>query len=559
MELEETYNPLKPEASAKTGGGGRHLYFKWSGGVYNSQGMVGPGIDVRGAGGYVVAPPSVHLRGKYEWLDEPDGELSYAPDWLLSMARKSQRQKGEDKVTLPDYVIKGERNGFFIRYAGKLRRAGFDESDILTHLSFLNSRCVDREGVKCPMDEDELKRLARSAARYGVEAAKDIDKEFALVGCVWASPKYQHLIDRVPPGAFGSEECKYWWEMMRSIAPRRPDHVSMGVTQHQYNEIISEVPDIDNANVYAEHIRAPYARKLMRGRLKRVEHALDGEQPEAEVLKLLAEVPERDASQILRGGAVSEADFEEESLAGLPTNTPIDNFTTCKGLPMGQTTIVRGRTGHGKTPLLVQFAINALKDGKRVLYWSFSDLNAAQLMQTRFIPQLCGLTQKPVNLEELEEWTRAKDYLLSLNLLRYDDEASIERVCAEVEARHRENPIDLICLDYLQSIHSDKGNSVLERTQFVCKGCNTLANKTGIAVAVASQVTFKNDEDVSRYGTEADNDAGLILNMGKRTGDEGDVFAETRFKMAITKNRFGPLREEMPATFNSQYLRFDFE
>ena len=57
-----------------------HLYFRypspqevWSAGLYaremrNSQGLLGNGLDVRGEGGYVVAPPSSTARA-YRWID----------------------------------------------------------------------------------------------------------------------------------------------------------------------------------------------------------------------------------------------------------------------------------------------------------------------------------------------------------------------------------------------------------------------------------------------------------------------------------------------------------
>jgi hypothetical protein len=56
--------------AARTGGGGLHLYFAAPDGVHigNSAGKLGEHIDVRGEGGYVVMPPSIHPNGNpYEW------------------------------------------------------------------------------------------------------------------------------------------------------------------------------------------------------------------------------------------------------------------------------------------------------------------------------------------------------------------------------------------------------------------------------------------------------------------------------------------------------------
>src|SRR5207302_645515 len=58
---------------ANTGGGGWHLYYTYpeDGEVRCRNGRVAPGIDIKGDGGYVLAPPSIHPNGRsYEWPKE---------------------------------------------------------------------------------------------------------------------------------------------------------------------------------------------------------------------------------------------------------------------------------------------------------------------------------------------------------------------------------------------------------------------------------------------------------------------------------------------------------
>jgi Bifunctional DNA primase/polymerase, N-terminal len=87
--LEAAHYPLPATREAITGGGGRHLYFRYSGPVACSAGKVAPGLDVRGDGGYVVAPPSIHPNGRaYCWSVDSADELATAPDWLLTLTRK---------------------------------------------------------------------------------------------------------------------------------------------------------------------------------------------------------------------------------------------------------------------------------------------------------------------------------------------------------------------------------------------------------------------------------------------------------------------------------------
>lgn len=73
---------------ARTGSGGWHAYYLQADGepVGNSAGRLGPGIDVRGQGGYVVAPPSLHpCGGRYRWVT--GGRPGVLPGWLARLAR----------------------------------------------------------------------------------------------------------------------------------------------------------------------------------------------------------------------------------------------------------------------------------------------------------------------------------------------------------------------------------------------------------------------------------------------------------------------------------------
>jgi hypothetical protein len=57
----------------RTGSGGLHLYFRQPpGGIKTgAKSFAAPGLDTRGRGGYVIAPPSVHASGQhYETIDD---------------------------------------------------------------------------------------------------------------------------------------------------------------------------------------------------------------------------------------------------------------------------------------------------------------------------------------------------------------------------------------------------------------------------------------------------------------------------------------------------------
>jgi hypothetical protein len=91
QELERERGPLPATVEARTSRG-RHIYFRLPADapdVRNSAGVVAPGVDVRGSGGYVVAPPSPHPSGdRYRWAPGRDPDtlaIASAPAWLLEL------------------------------------------------------------------------------------------------------------------------------------------------------------------------------------------------------------------------------------------------------------------------------------------------------------------------------------------------------------------------------------------------------------------------------------------------------------------------------------------
>lgn len=114
--------PLTP--LVKTGKG-FHPYFRYEEGVGNFQKRDDlPGIDLRGDGGYVIAPPSIHVSGKqYKWIEGKtldDVPLATLPEWVLA-------HKPEDKTPIKDLyrgVSAGDRNNALTRIAGSLVNDG---------------------------------------------------------------------------------------------------------------------------------------------------------------------------------------------------------------------------------------------------------------------------------------------------------------------------------------------------------------------------------------------------------------------------------------------------
>ena len=89
--------------SHKTRSGGLHLLFRTDGSVRNSAGLIAPGVDVRGEGGYAIWWPA-HGLPVLDFV--PLRALPYWPGWLVPAKRHLD---GDDcgkwgRVATPDNV-----------------------------------------------------------------------------------------------------------------------------------------------------------------------------------------------------------------------------------------------------------------------------------------------------------------------------------------------------------------------------------------------------------------------------------------------------------------------
>jgi Bifunctional DNA primase/polymerase, N-terminal/Primase C terminal 1 (PriCT-1) len=161
--LERQHGELPRTASAKTPRGGSHFYFRHPGGeIRNSAGVLGTGLDVRGDGGYVIAPPS-RVNGR---VYEPDEQAPVAdlPEWLIDLLYRtrgngSARPVSEWRELAQNGAVQGERNERTAQLAGHLLRKGVD---VYVTLALLEAWNLDRN--RPPLPGAEVARVVDSIA-----------------------------------------------------------------------------------------------------------------------------------------------------------------------------------------------------------------------------------------------------------------------------------------------------------------------------------------------------------------------------------------------------------
>ena len=167
-ELESRNGALPPTIEAITGGSGRHIYFRHPGGTVHNLVGLAPGIDLRGDGGYVVAPPSIHPSGQaYVWKHgHAPGEvpIGFMPEWLLRLVAEKEQRRGHPLAHWRDLVREGveagQRNNTIASFAGHLLWHGVDPP-VARELLL----CWNRVRCRPPLSDDEVSRTVESIAR----------------------------------------------------------------------------------------------------------------------------------------------------------------------------------------------------------------------------------------------------------------------------------------------------------------------------------------------------------------------------------------------------------
>jgi hypothetical protein len=169
--VEKQHGALPATMTAKTGKG-RHLYYKYSSGtaIRNSAGKLGPGLDVRAEGGYVLLPPSIHANGTaYKWLTR--AQPAPLPGWVEKLLAEPARPQA---TGTDGKIPQGQRNQHLASLAGSMRRRGMSAQAIATAL-------LEENKLRCdpPLAENEVRNIAKSVGRYPAAAAEQPPKENA--------------------------------------------------------------------------------------------------------------------------------------------------------------------------------------------------------------------------------------------------------------------------------------------------------------------------------------------------------------------------------------------
>lgn len=156
---------LPDTAIVKTGSGGFHYYYRYAEGVTNKAG-VRENVDIRGDGGYVIAPESFNLKGQYIWtkfIEEPP----LFPAHLFKEEKKSPPLPLNNGF---EGFNEGQRNDGMTRYIGRLLTKIHPQE--WENIAWKQTKEANQKNIP-PLPEYELKNIFNSISNRERANGKD--------------------------------------------------------------------------------------------------------------------------------------------------------------------------------------------------------------------------------------------------------------------------------------------------------------------------------------------------------------------------------------------------
>jgi hypothetical protein len=250
LDWEKESGGLPDTPLVQTGRGGRQAFFLNPSGLsIPSRVKFAPGIDTRGEGGYVVAPPSVTEK-PYRWLRE--GDPVEAPSWLIDLiiGRQATPTGLLDEITIQSSTFadspgatKGQRHATACRLVGCEIARGTEPAMILNGALAWAARCSP------PMPVDEItgivgRLLAKEKAKpaAGPDNLEDLDLPPAEPWPAAPAIALRHgmlgdLLDRLAPATEADPVALLVSILVAfgSAAGRGPHALVSGATRHGVN------------------------------------------------------------------------------------------------------------------------------------------------------------------------------------------------------------------------------------------------------------------------------------------------------------------------------------
>lgn len=399
----------------------------------------------------------------------------------------------------------------------------------------------------------------------------------------------KHLLDEVEPQDFYSEANQRIIAAGKSIVrkDRQPDLVTLGTeTDAQTVQLVSSYRKAEmeeewgyNPTGYVDILREYRKRREAFTSLTAALSDLkNSDKPTDDVMsavmqEIASEGGRQETSHDLQSVLMRTYDTicarSRGDVSPVSTGIPaMDEITG--GLFPGEMTVIGARPGTGKTALTLQIAEHAATQGHRAVFVSreMSDIQIGERILARH-----GINMARSRIGRLREddWAAAQAALADAsyaNILidnRSTTVAAIRTSCRRWAAK---GGLDLICIDYLQLVHSESNGSRNDQVAAISWACKELSIELNVPVLVLSQLNreLKNRDNGEPLLTDL-RDSGAVeqdadnvwLLYSPKTVDDHEVQALINFNAGSNRSvvaiKIAKARQSIPGTVYTQFVK----
>jgi replicative DNA helicase len=528
-------------------GKGRQFFFSYPEGhsLRNTAKRLGAGLDTRGDGGYVVAPPSVHPNGKvYQWQKDflpSKTPLALPPDWLIKLLEQPQEAGPVEKAGMNVFVT-GSRNSALTSLAGSMRRKGFDFEAILAALLAENkNKCVP------PLAEKEVRQIAESVVRYGspaaplMESRDRVTAEWSFARSVYLVPDYVKEFLWLAPEQFGDEKlAKFWDAVLREV-----DVVTAATRAGVLTDLEKYECDVFKVDGYARQIvQFAYMNKVKRlgYQLQKEAEIGDVSRIDYVVNQITKEIPPTNSSTVSIADVAEELDAEIAERAknpvdvwGIPYSPAYEQLKKLQwnalskltgGKHLGELILLAGEPGIGKSWWADQDALFTGISGVPVFIWS-GEMNRKQVLRRMY--QLLGVNGRNMKTGNMtdEDWQMlAEAKALVLNSPIYIDDTpgiALHELRSRLYRERVEHGIQHFVVDYAYLVGAS-GKDETERTAIVSRElkivCQEGDGMSGLLIASVNKGGMDTAQDAVKSN---------IRGSGQQLHDADIIYSLTKF------------------------------
>ena len=222
------------------------------------------------------------------------------------------------------------------------------------------------------------------------------------------------------------------------------------------------------------------------------------------------------------------------------------------GIKGGRLYIIAARPSVGKTSFATFICLEALKQGKKPLFFS-NEMDKEDIME-KMISSMSGIPAKTLQTGTLNDFQNVELHKTITNLgklnLIIDEKSgwSLDQLIATVHAEHAKGRCDMVFVDYIQQVRVPKCQTKTEQVSLVSDAMKKLSRDLDIPVICLAQI---NREAEKTNGKDApvpsmihikdsgsiEQDADVVIILHRP--DDGHDDSSTDIIMRLAKNRHG--------------------